>query len=120
MRVLILLQPCSNAGFIQPSVGMTAFSVVIFALSLKPFDTLYRVWLKVPPRLCEYEETKLHSLHLLYAGNAKFHHDSCKGRAVHKARVKFSPQVARMLQAMPGRGGKQQPEHNSPNLGTVF
>ena len=34
--------------------------------------------------------------------------------------LKGGPLVARMLQATPGRCGKQQQEQNSPNLGSAF
>ena len=41
-----------------------------------------------------------------------FHH--------YRARLKGGPQVAWMLQARPGRSGKQQQQQNSPNFWTAF
>ena len=39
---------------------------------------------------------------------------------IYRARQKNGSQVARILQARPGRSGKQQQEQNTRNLGTVF
>ena len=43
-----------------------------------------------------------------------------KKNKVYRARQKNGSQVARIVQARPGRSGKQQQEQNSRNLGTVF
>ena len=39
---------------------------------------------------------------------------------LYKDRLKGGPQVEWMLQAIPGRSGKQEQEQNSPNLVSLF
>ena len=39
---------------------------------------------------------------------------------MYRARLKGGPQVILMLQAKPGRSGKQEQEQNCPSLGTAF
>ena len=68
---------------------------------------------------------------IVFNGSNKFHrwHDNNVSAArtvkttylnMDRAWLKGGPQIAWMLQAKPGRSGKQPQEQNSPNLGTGF